>query len=187
MTAMASSTPDTPIRAAIFVFLAASFIGWNEILNSTIATICIADQREIGTATGIAGSARSFISTICSTVYTVILSNRLATTIPSRVPPAVVAAGLPAGSVPAFLQALTLGTQAAWAAVEGLTPQIQAVGVRAYQEANSAAYKTVFLSTIAFCGVGMVASFWAPKIDHLLGRDVVVQVRGRGVKDEEQV
>lgn len=64
---MASSTPDTPVRAAIFVFLAAAFIGWNEILNSAVATICIRDQREIGTATGIAGSARSFISTICST------------------------------------------------------------------------------------------------------------------------
>jgi hypothetical protein len=64
---MASSTVDTPVRAAIFVFLAAAFIGWNEILNSAVATICINDQREIGTATGIAGSARSFISTICST------------------------------------------------------------------------------------------------------------------------
>ncbi|KAF2122211.1 fungal trichothecene efflux pump [Lophiotrema nucula] len=187
LAAMASSTPDTPVRAAIFVFLAAAFIGWNEILNSTVATICISDQREIGTATGIAGSARSFISTICSTVYTVILSNRLATTIPAKVPPALVAAGLPTSSITAFISALTLGTPAAWSAVDGLNPSIQAVGVRAYQEANSDAYKTVFLSTIAFCGVGIICSFFAPNIDHLLDRDVVVQLRGKGQGDEGKV
>ncbi|KAF2472865.1 MFS general substrate transporter [Lindgomyces ingoldianus] len=183
LAAMAASTPDTPVRAAVFVFLAAAFIGWNEILNSTIATICITDQREIGTATGIAGSARSFISTICSTVYTVILSNRLAKTIPAKVPPSLISAGLPASSVPSFISALTLGTPAAWSAVAGLTPAIQAAGVRAYKEANASAYSTVFLSTIAFCGVGIVCSFWAPNIDHLLGRDVVVQLNQRG-KDE---
>jgi len=27
--------------AAVFVFLAAAFIGWNEILNSTVATIVV--------------------------------------------------------------------------------------------------------------------------------------------------
>ncbi|KAJ4354329.1 uncharacterized protein N0V89_006064 [Didymosphaeria variabile] len=179
LAAMAASTPDTPIMAAVFVFLAAAFIGWNEILNSTVATIVINDQREIGTATGIAGSARSFISTICSTVYTVILSNRLAATIPARVPPALIAAGLPSSSVASFLSALTLGTPAAWAAVNGLSAESQAAGVRAYQEANAEAYKTVFLSTIAFCGVGILASFWAPNVDALLTRDVVVQLRGR--------
>jgi hypothetical protein len=64
---MASCNPDTPVRAAVLVFLAAAFIGWNELLCSTVATIVIDDQREIGTATGAAGSARSLISTICST------------------------------------------------------------------------------------------------------------------------
>jgi hypothetical protein len=65
--AVATCDVDTPVRAAVLVFIGASFIGWNEILCSVVSTICIDDQREIGTATGIAGSARSFISTICST------------------------------------------------------------------------------------------------------------------------
>ena len=119
-------------------------------------------------------------------VYTVILSNRLATTILSLVPPALLSSGLPATSVPSFLNALTLGTPAAWSAVNGLTPAIQAAGVRAYQEASASAYKTVFLSTIAFCGVGIVCSFWAPNVDGFLNRDVVVQLRGRGLNGEER-
>jgi hypothetical protein len=118
-------------------------------------------------------------------VYTVILNNRLSQTIPASVPPALVAAGLPTGSIATFLSAITLGTPAAWATVEGLTPSIQAAGVRAYQEANAAAYKTVFLSTIAFCGVGILASFWAPNVDALLTKDVVVQLEG-GRRDNEK-
>ncbi|KAF1989204.1 fungal trichothecene efflux pump [Aulographum hederae CBS 113979] len=185
LAAMATCTPDTPVRAAIFVFLAAAFIGWNEILNSTIATISIDDQREIGTATGAGGSARSTISTICSTVYTVILSNRIAQTIPAQVPPALVSAGLPISSIPAFLAAITAGTQSAWDAVGGLTPAIQAVGVRAYQEASSDAYTTVFLSTLAFSGIGIVLSPFLPSVDHLLTEDVTVTLERGGTKSEK--
>ena len=60
-----------------------------------------------------------------------------------------------------------------------MTPGIRAAGVRAYQEANAAAYKTVFLSTIAFCGVGVIATFFTPNVDALLTRDVVVQLKGK--------
>jgi hypothetical protein len=112
-------------------------------------------------------------------IYTVILSNRLTATIPARVPPALLSAGLPADSIPSVLSAITLGTPEAWSEVEGLTPAIQAVGVRAYQEANASAYSTVFLSTIAFCGVGIICSFFAPNIDRFLTRDVVVQLQGK--------
>jgi len=176
---MAACTPDTPVMAAVFCFLAAAFIGWNEILNSTVATICIDDQREIGTATGAAGSARSFISTICSTVYTVILSNRLAQTIPARVPPALVAAGLPSTSLASFLSALTTGTPAAWSAVDGLTTNIQAVGIRAYHDANSDAFKTVFFCTLTFSGVGIILTFFTPNVDHLLSGDVTMPLSGK--------
>ncbi len=173
---MATSSPDTLVRSAIFIFLASFFIGWNELLNSTVATISISDQREIGTFAGTGGSARSLISTICSTIYQAVLSNRLAQTIPERVPAAVVAAGLPESSVADFITALTTGTAAAFNAVVGLTPAIQAAGVRAYQEANASAYNTVFLTTIAFSGLGCILAFFAPNVDHLLTKNVNITV-----------
>jgi hypothetical protein len=72
------------------------------------------------------------------------------------------------------------------------------VGTRAYQEATSNAYNTVFLSTIAFSGVGIILSFFAPNVDHLLSRDVTVTLHeknteavvgshGKGVKEVQQV
>jgi hypothetical protein len=49
------------------MFCASYFIGWVEILNSTVSTICIEDQREIGTASGASGGCRSFVSSVGAT------------------------------------------------------------------------------------------------------------------------
>ena len=64
---MATSTPDSVVRSTILIFLASYFIGWCEMINSTVSTISIDDQREIGTAVGAAGACRSFFSTIGAT------------------------------------------------------------------------------------------------------------------------
>jgi len=176
---MATCTPDTPTRAIVLLLLGTTLIGANECLTSTMATICIHDQRELGTALGVGGSARSFVSTLCGTVYTVVLSNRLAQTIPNQVPRALVGAGLPESSVAGFLTAYTNGTQAALAAVQGLNPTILGVGTRAYQNASADAYRTVFLTTIAFSGVGIILTWLIPNVDAKLTNEVVVQLSER--------
>lgn len=180
LAAIAACTPSTVTMACIFAFLATMFIGWNEILNSTVATICIDDQREIGTATGAGGSARSTISTICSTVYTVVLSNRLAETIPALLPPALISAGLPASSITAFITAIPTGD---FTTVPDVTPAAIQAGISAYQEASSAAYKTVFLTTIAFSAVGIIVSGWCPNVDKLLVGDVSITIGERTGKE----
>ncbi|KAF2101751.1 MFS general substrate transporter [Rhizodiscina lignyota] len=179
LAAMASCTPDTPTRAIVILLLGTTFIGANECLTSTCATICLDDQREIGTALGIGGSSRSFFSTLCSTVYTVVLSNRLAKTIPSQVPPALIAAGLPPGSTEAFLAAYTNGTQAAFDAVPGLTPSILATGTRAYKFATADAYRTVFLTTIAFSAIGFILTWFVPDVDAKLTGEVAVTLHAK--------
>jgi hypothetical protein len=94
------------------------------------------DQYALGSASGVAGSIRFLISSIAATVYSVILSNRLTSTISSQVPPALLSAGLPASSIPTFISA--------------------------------DAYRTVFLSNIAFSGVAIICSLLLPNVDHLL-------------------
>jgi hypothetical protein len=180
---MATSNPDTIIRSSIFIFLASSFVGASELLNSTVSTLCIDDQREIGAATGAAGSARSLISTICSTIYTVILSNRQKQTIPTLVPPAVVAAGLPESSVAAFIASISAGS---FTSVPGVTPDIITAGMAAYAKASNQAFNTVWLSTIAFSGLGAILAIWAPNVDHKLTGDVTVQVKDYKGEDVEK-
>jgi hypothetical protein len=173
---MASCGPEDLTRAATLMSIGCFFIGWNESVCLANAGIDIDDQQEIGTAIGMAGSLRSAISAVASTVYVVVLTNRLTVTIPLEVPPAVIAAGLPSASVPAFLGGFTTGN---FSAVEGLTPTIMAAGSVAYKQASAHAYSTVFYTTIAFSGVAIVLSLFNPNVDDKMTNDVAATLHQR--------
>ncbi|KAF2260865.1 MFS general substrate transporter [Lojkania enalia] len=164
---MATCGVGTKSRASALLSFGVFFVGWGEGLAITIVTLAAKDQFALGTASGVAGSIRFLISSIASAVYTVILSNRLAETIPAQVPPAVINAGLPASSVADFIAAFSVGAPA-FQAVPGITDEILAIGTSAYQHANADAYRTIFFSNIAFSGVAIICSLLLPNVDHLL-------------------
>lgn len=137
----------------------------------TAITLTTHDQSELGSAGGIAGSIRFLITSISTTVYNVVLANRQAVEIPNKVTSAVMASGLPASSVSSFIKALALGP-AALADIPGITPSIIAAGSRAYQEANSASFQTVFLTTIAFSCVALITTLFLPNFDALMSDQV---------------
>jgi hypothetical protein len=172
--------------AMAFVLIATTFIGWNEALVFPICTIAIRDQEEIGTAAGIAGSARSAISTVASTVYSVVLTARVTETLSTQVPAKVVEAGLPATSVADYMAAIAAGgSQRMLDAVQGLSPEILATGADAYRFAYMDAYKTVFLTSLAFGGLGIICSLFIPDIDSLMGNKVAVTLTGREKERED--
>jgi hypothetical protein len=144
-----------------------------------LCTICIDDQRDIGVAAGVAGSVRSIIATFASTIYQVVLSARLRKTIPSIVPAALVAAGLPGSSVPGFITALSTGNTKALQALEGFTPAILGIGARAYKVANADAYRTVFLVSIGFSVLATLSSFFIPNVDDLMTMEVTTTLHSR--------
>jgi hypothetical protein len=170
---MATCTKDTPGRAIGLLVAGCTLIGYTETVVSVTASICVKDQREIGTAMGLGGSMRATLSTFGATVYTVVLNNRIASTIPAQVPPALVKAGLPSTSVGAFIAAVSVGTDAAFAAVPGISAEIKTIGVDAYKVASADAYRTVFLTTCAFSGIGLILSFFAPDVGTRMNHDVV--------------
>lgn len=164
---MATCGVGTMSRAAGLLSVGVFFVGWTEGAAITIVTLAAKDQFALGTSAGVAGSIRFLISSIAATVYSVILSNRLTTTISTMVPPVLAAAGLPTSSISSFIAAFAVGPTA-FTAVPGVTPQIISKGTAAYKEANAAAYRTVFLSNIAFSGVAIICSLLLPNVDHLL-------------------
>jgi hypothetical protein len=179
LTAVASCGPDDFIRATVLICLGCFFVGWNETLCLANAGIDIDDQREIGTAIGAAGSMRSAISTLASTVYVVILTNKLTENIPAIVPPAVIGAGLPATSLVPFLTGFSTGN---FTGIPGLTPEILVIGVRAYKEASAKAYSTVFLSTLIFSGLAVILSFWTPNVDEKMTNQVAATLHQKGTE-----
>ena len=179
----ATITPNNKNTQIALIYIGCVFIGWNESICLSNAAILVHDQREVGVAGGVAGSVRSIISSISQAVYVAILTNRLSTTIPEEVPPALIDAGLPSSSVPDFLAAITAGTAGAFAAVSGATASIIATGLDAYRQANADAYRTVYLATIAFSGVAVILTWFAPNTDHLMTGKVAATLHHRGAND----
>jgi hypothetical protein len=79
-------------------------------------------------------------------------------------------------SVPAFLGGFATGS---FKDIPGLSANILAVGMRAYKVANSDAYSTVFYTTIAFTGVAVIFSFFAPNVDDQMTGKVAVTLHHR--------
>lgn len=150
---------------------------------ATLVGVCITDQRDIGAAAGLSGCIRSLLGSVSAAIYSAVLRSRQSTTIPARVAPAVVAAGLPTSSVKAFIQALSLGTPAAFSAVKGISPAIIEVGTRAYRVANVDAYRTVFLSSLAFGGLCIILNILIPNVDKLMTSDVAVTLHAADEKN----
>ncbi|KAK4565373.1 hypothetical protein LTR86_003990 [Recurvomyces mirabilis] len=168
------------------VFLGCWFIGWNETICLANATIIVHDQQEIGVAGGVAGSIRGAISAISLSVYSAVLTNRLTKTVASEVPTALVGAGLPVSSVPAFLKAITAGTAAAFQAVPGISAEIIATGLHAYKVANAQAYSTVYLTVIAFAGLGFVLTFFAANTEGKMLDSVAATLHGQEALADEK-
>jgi hypothetical protein len=173
---MALSTPDSVVRSTIIIFLASFFIGWFEMIQSIVSTISIDDQREIGTAVGTAGGIRQLFACVGGTIFSAVLTNQMKKHIPATVPAALLKAGLPSASIADFISAVSINAGADFSKIPGMTSSIAKIGVRAYQDAAAASYKTVFLVTIYLTVISTILSIWAPNVNHLLTSDVNIQV-----------
>jgi hypothetical protein len=70
--------------------------------------------------------------------------------------------------------------------VQGATAEVIAAGTAAYKHANVLAYRTVFLTSIAFSAVALISSLLLPDFDHLLTNKVATTLH-RGNKEDEVV
>jgi hypothetical protein len=116
--------------------------------------------------------------TSAASIYVSILTNRLTTTLPANVAPAALKAGLPSADLPALFAAIAAGTATAMEAVPGITPTVIAAVGDAVKVAYSQAFKTVYLTSIAFGGLSIIASLFITSIDDLMTDFVARKIRG---------
>jgi hypothetical protein len=110
---------------------------------------------------GIVSSTSSAMLTVASTISTVVLTARISKTITSQAPEAVIGAGLLTSSVIDYMTAISAGGFAgALAAAKGITREILAVGIKAYQAAHCDSYRTIFSTSIAFAVSGIICSLF---------------------------
>ena len=112
-----------------------------------------------------------------------ILTNEVSQNTAKDVVPALIHAGLPPSSVESFLTAIASGSTSAISAVPGVTKKILAVAGLKLKEAYSESFKIVFLATIPFGVVALVAAFFAKDIDTRLTHNVVRRLNLRGKQE----
>lgn len=152
------------------------FVGYIEGVGVTGTALSLEDQADIGVGTGVAATMRGVIATLGTAVYVSVLSNRLAQTIPQEVPKALIGADLPASSIEAFIGAISTGS---FDDVPGATESIIAVGTAAYKQALALAYRTVFLTTLAFGLLTIILSFFYPNFDDRMPNETVAILRNK--------
>lgn len=188
---MATCTPASRDRAIALLSIGTAFIGYADSVAITTTTIDIDDQNDIGIASGVVGAVRSVVGAVCSAIYSTVAANRLTQTLAAQVPPALINAGLPESSVPSFMWALALGTPDAFRSVEGISANILSAGIEASKQASMDAYRTVFLVSLAFGGVGIICSCFVPNIDDRMTGQVSARLKweteSEGVKREVRI
>lgn len=141
-----------------FATLSCFAVGYIELLAATAATFVIRNQKQMGTSNGIFGSIRSAGGVLATTIYLTILTNTMTSNTQQMVVPAVLNAGLPQSSLEAFLIALNSGVATAIEAVPGVSESIVIAGSGALVSAYTNAFQKVFLASIAFGVLSIIAS-----------------------------
>lgn len=140
-------------------------LGIMEGVALTATTYPLRSQDEIGSAGGVTGTIRLFVSTVATAVYNTVLRNRLNSTIPGNVGPAAVAAGLPESSVAKLVAVLRGGLPLDDSSVPGLTAAVEQAARFAYRVAYAKAYSTLFLVCIAFTVPGCLLCWFVVEPD----------------------
>lgn len=178
--ANACGTVDNKTTIICLTVIGSFALGYAESISLTLTSVFVDNQADIGSAVGAGGTARFMVATLGSAIYIAVLNNRVAQTIPEKVPGALLGAGLPKSSIMDFIAAIATGS---FTKVPGVTPHIIAAGVRAYREALVAAFNTVWLTTMAFGCLALVFAVLCPPSDSLLTNSVVATLHKKQSPD----
>ncbi len=157
--------------------MAGFFSGWLDIVTS-VANGLVNEPGDLGLANGFLGSMKQLVGTIAVSIYVAILSNRFEINFPRDVASAALGAGLPETSLNATFAAITNGTAAALDAVPGMTTVIETAIADGTHTAWAATFRTVYYSSLAFAGLGLVAACFSADIDNHLNNYVSRRIAG---------
>ena len=123
----------------------------------------------LGLVTGVLGAVRTAVSAIATSMYSSILTSEAAKYIPQKVIPAAASAGLPRSSLPALGEAMKSGDLTL---VPGMSPEIQAAVGTAVKSAYALSYRTVYLCTLPFGALLILAALFSPNVERYLTDEV---------------
>lgn len=174
--ALASLTPEKKDVGIALTILGPFCVGFIELASLALAPL-FCKPSDIGLASGLLASIRSAGGSIAVAVYSTILSNRLATTIPANIGSVAVAAGLPESQVAALSAAIIGGKIATF---PGMTASIRAAVTAVLPTAYSQAFSTVYLASLGFGGIAIIGCLFSKDAQKHLTDKVERRMHGGG-------
>jgi len=148
-------TPNTKGMAEAFVYLGGIGVSWT--IGTCLACVSFCCSHNlIGRATQSANCYRLVGATVGLAAYSAILAEKLAPALTAYIPPAAIAAGLPASSVPAVMTAASVFSATAYNSVPGINPDIIAAVQFAKESAYCSVFKYLWLTGMAIGLAGML-------------------------------
>lgn len=174
-------------QAIVTIVLGAAMVTPPQLVSFTMLSLTLDDQNDIGIAVGLAGTFRLLGGAIATAIYSAILSSKFSEVIPDKMIDAIKESGVQYSD--ALLQALvkagTTNTAAAYKAVQGATPALQAAAAMATKLAYVDAFSLVYLIAIAFGAVATAATFLTVNTDmKLKTMQKAVYLKGERPTDE---
>ncbi|EED20904.1 siderophore iron transporter, putative [Talaromyces stipitatus ATCC 10500] len=178
--ALAAINQNTQAMGLAFTALGGFFVGYLELITLIMCPLYCKPE-DIGLASGFLGSAKQVAGTIAAAIYVAILKNRLTTNL-GVIPEVAIEAGLPASSVPTLME--DIAGSHPFSNVPGITDKISVIVADAIKTAYAHSFRTVFLASIAFGGLAVIAAVFSVPIDSKLNNTVAAKLSGTGVSDE---
>jgi hypothetical protein len=178
--AVASSNANTEARTTAFLLIGTMGAGYVE--NLTLSTTAyLFDPADIGLVTGVMGAIRTAISAIATSMYSSILTTESSKYIPRYVTPAALSAGLPESSLTALFAGITAGD---FTAVPGMTNEITLAVMDQVKHAYSLSFRTVYLCTLPFGVLLLIAAVLSPNVEEYLTDEVARKLHGNSEKGQ---
>ncbi|KAF1916634.1 fungal trichothecene efflux pump [Ampelomyces quisqualis] len=173
--AVAASNANTRNQTTALLLVGTIAAGYIENLTLS-STAYLWDPADMGLVTGVMGAIRTGLSAIATSMYSSILATESAKHIPQKVIPAATAAGLPERSLPTLLQSITLGD---FSTVPGISPAIIAATRTAVKDAYTLSFRTVYLCTLPFGVLLIIAASLSPNVEHYLTDEVARKMHAK--------
>ncbi|KAH8645352.1 fungal trichothecene efflux pump [Xylariales sp. PMI_506] len=177
---LAALTPETLHLGIALSFLGPFMVGVLEMASLSLAPLFLPPE-DIGLAIGTLSCIRAAGASFALTVYTTIFNNRTASTFTSMVGAAAVNVGMSPDMIPALIMAIKAGT---WSSMAGLTTAMKAAIKAEIPWAYSKAFQTVYLVSLAFGILAIIASFFVLDARHLFTKKVERRMHGRSIGGE---
>ena len=156
---LATIQPSDDSSALVFAGLAGLGFGAPLILVIAGVQLCT-PHHLIATATAAATCSRAIATAVFTAIFSAALNSRLETYVPTYIAGAALQAGLPPGSLVAFITALTSEDIPALEDVAGVSPTIIAAGISALKQAYADGLRIVYIIAAPFGAVACIACFF---------------------------